>query len=740
MTRSSQFGPRDTIAGRYLVHDVKAGGMGEVYLCLDLEEGFPLALKTFQRRYFADRKIRELFHHEAATWVALENHPNIVHCIGLEILESQPFLVLEWVASSDPRGVSLRGWLKDGQLGMRQALDFTIDLCRGLAHAGRKQPGLVHRDLKPENILIADRAKITDFGLALAQAKMISSLGFPGDPIWRTGTPAYMAPEQWSGRGLDVRTDLYALGCVFFEMLAGVSPFDGASRAELGRQHMTEMPRDLPTALPEALRRIVMRCLAKDPGDRFPNAEELLAELSSLYRAHFAAEPIPLPTVPEFTAEQHANRAITFHWLGRYEDAVRDCDRALKLNPDLAPAYNYRGLAHYRLHQPEEAISDYTRAIELGPPRVEVYSNRGNAYSALGRHDLALADFSRAIELAPRSAQPLTNRGATYLELGRYAESLADLGAAIDLNPLAWEPYACRADVFCKLERTPEAFADFDRALELNPMAADVYTRRGGLNFTLGRLAEARADLERSIEINPGKPKPYIFLIGVLFTLQEIREAGRFLTMLQEHARPDERREAIRELTATWPPAVTAPEWGGRGLLLSSLGDYEAALECFDRALDLAPESHDACDNKGFTLYKMGRLAEADRWFDRSLHLNPDGVTAWSNKGNVMGRLGRFSEALACFDRALAIDPAYEPARQGRRQALQHLDRQGGTGPTATTVSSATVACARCKMRFAPPMPIGYLKDLGVDEIRVQCPACGAILLVDLQAGAARLE
>ena len=714
--------------------------MGEVYLCLDLEERFPLALKTFQRRYFADHRIRELFNREAATWVALENHPNIVHCVGLEILESQPFLVLEWVANSDPRGVSLRGWLRDGQLGMRQALDFAIDLCRGLAHAGRKQPGLVHRDLKPENILIADRAKITDFGLALAQAGTVSTFGFTGNPIWRTGTPAYMAPEQWSGRGLDARTDLYALGCVVYEMLVGTPPFEGANRDEIGRHHMSEAPRHLPASLPEELRRVVMRCLAKDPGGRFQSAEELLSEFSSFYRDHFSVEPAPLPTTHEFTAEQHANRAITYHWLGRYEDAIRDSNRALELNPELAPAFNHRGLAHYRLHHLDEAVSNYTHAIELGPPAVAVFSNRGNAYSALGSHELALADFSRAIELAPRSAQPLCNRGATFGELGRYAEALADLAAAIELDPRTWTSYACRAEVFRKLGRTAEALADLGRAIELDAMAADAYTSRGALNFVLGRLTQARTDLERSIEINPGKAKPYLFLVAVLFSLQEIREAGQYLTMLEKRARPHEIREAVAELKARLRRPVEASEWSGQGLLLSSLGDHEAALECFDRALALAPESYDACDNKGFTLYKMGRLGEADRWFDRSLQLNPDGVTAWNNKGNVMGRLGRFAEAAACFDHALAIDPAYEPARQGRRQALERLNRQGWSASKATTDPQAMLTCPRCAMRFAPPMPIEDLKDLGVDGIRVQCPSCGAILLIDLKTGVARLE
>ena len=168
MKPQPRYQPGDKIGGRYQVHQALMGGMGEVYLCLDLETIQPFALKTFQQRFLTNPKLRAAFENEVVTWVALEKHPNIVRCFAMDILDNQPFVVLAWIAGQEGKGSDLRGWLRRGPLELRTALDFCIDMCRGLIHAQEKQSGLVHRDLKPENILVAQGglAKITDVGLA----------------------------------------------------------------------------------------------------------------------------------------------------------------------------------------------------------------------------------------------------------------------------------------------------------------------------------------------------------------------------------------------------------------------------------------------------------------------------------------------------------------------------------------------------------------------------------------------
>jgi serine/threonine-protein kinase len=229
--------PGDLIGGNFLVHHVLGGGMGEVYLCLDLEQNYPFALKTLRQQFFGDPQMYENFRHEVATWVALESHPNIVRCFYMANLDNLPFMVMEWVAGAEGMGTDLQSWLRYGPLDLRLALEFMIDICNGLNHAGHQQPGIVHRDLKPANVLIAqDRvAKITDFGLAaiiqksaLAHAAGATVMSVGQSVIGANGavgTPQYMAPEQWRAASVDVRTDIYALGCMLYELLSGQPPY-----------------------------------------------------------------------------------------------------------------------------------------------------------------------------------------------------------------------------------------------------------------------------------------------------------------------------------------------------------------------------------------------------------------------------------------------------------------------------------------------------------------------------------
>ena len=209
-----RYQPGDKIGGRYKIHRVLMGGMGEVYLCRDLKTRERFALKTVKTRWRNNPKLRQAFEAEVGTWIALEKHPNIVRCFELQTLDYRPFIVLEWVTNDRNSGTDLRSWLRRGPLDLRLALDFTIDICQGLIYADQKQPGLVHRDLKPENILIGRGpvAKITDFGLAkvIQEAELVitkaestsskrqSLLSVEGV----VGTPPYMPPEQWRGERL----------------------------------------------------------------------------------------------------------------------------------------------------------------------------------------------------------------------------------------------------------------------------------------------------------------------------------------------------------------------------------------------------------------------------------------------------------------------------------------------------------------------------------------------------------
>ena len=346
MVKQPRYKKGDHIANRFRVHQALVGSMGEVYLCLDEKEFEPVALKTFQGSSSA---LADIFAQEVATWIGLEKHPNIVRCFWMEKFDNIPFMVLEWVAGDEGKGTDLRGWLRRGPLDLPLALRFTIDIVRGLQHANDKVPGIVHRDLKPDNVLVnqSRQAKITDFGLAkvIEDANLDMPPAEEGHGIPRYsnmgGTYWYMAPEQWQGLDLDFRTDVYAVGCILYELVTGEMLCQGRTVSELRAQHLAAPVPALDGNVPAELKAILAGCLAKRREDRFEQLD-LLADLTQLYQAH-SDEPLLEATAEAFTAVDYNNRGVTFGNLGQHERAMQDYDAAIRLDPTLATAYSNRG-------------------------------------------------------------------------------------------------------------------------------------------------------------------------------------------------------------------------------------------------------------------------------------------------------------------------------------------------------------------------------------------------------------
>ena len=218
----------DEIGGRYQVHKALAGGMGEVYLCLDLKETIPLALKTFQARFLASPKARELFEREAATWVKrFEKHPNVVRCFYMDTVDNTRFLFLEWRRPPGTgTGADPRDWLQSprSSLEPRRPAPWSSPSTSAalLEHAQRKAPGFVHCDVKPENVLVAQGqlAKLTDFGLAklVREGRCSPRSTGAGAPLrepWQVSSARRHAKPYMQGPGavggemlVDARTDV----------------------------------------------------------------------------------------------------------------------------------------------------------------------------------------------------------------------------------------------------------------------------------------------------------------------------------------------------------------------------------------------------------------------------------------------------------------------------------------------------------------------------------------------------
>ena len=259
------------LAGRYQILGMLGrGGMGEVYRANDLTLDQEMALKFLPPNMSSNPSMLARFHGEVR--IARQvSHPNVCRVYDIGEVDGQLFLSMEYVDGEDLGGLLRR----IGRLPADKAVEFARKLCAGLAAAHEK--GVIHRDLKPANIMIDGRGQVVimDFGLAGVAEQMV------GAEI-NAGTPGYMAPEQLAGREVTVRSDIYALGLVLFEMFTGKRPFDGKTLAEMIRLQEHSLPPSLVSVVKDldpAVERVIQRCLAPDPRNRPASALAVAAAL-----------------------------------------------------------------------------------------------------------------------------------------------------------------------------------------------------------------------------------------------------------------------------------------------------------------------------------------------------------------------------------------------------------------------------------------------------------------------------
>ncbi len=277
-----------TFGGRYqLSSRVAIGGMGEVWQATDLVIGRTVAIKILKDEYLGDPGFLERFRAEARH-AALVNHEGIANVFDYGEEEGSAFLVMELVP-----GEALSAILeRERVLSSDRVLDIVAQTAAALsaAHAA----GLVHRDIKPGNLLITpdNRVKITDFGIArIADQVPLTATGQV------MGTVQYLSPEQASGHPASPTTDIYSLGIVAYEALAGRRPFTGESQVAIAMAQINETPPELPATVSEPVRNLVYACLAKAPGDRPASAAHLARAAQSLRRGDVAAAAAAVPGI-----------------------------------------------------------------------------------------------------------------------------------------------------------------------------------------------------------------------------------------------------------------------------------------------------------------------------------------------------------------------------------------------------------------------------------------------------------
>jgi len=291
--------PETIIDGRYrVISRLGSGGMADVYLAQDQLLGREVAVKVLHHHFAEDHEFVERFRREASSAAGL-SHPNIVGIFDRGEWNGTYYIAMEYVA-----GRSLKMIVREqGAIEPVAAIDIVIQILRAARSAHRR--GVIHRDLKPHNVILDEegRVRVTDFGIARAGA---SDMTLTGSIM---GTAQYLSPEQAQGFAVSASSDLYSIGVILYELLTGAVPFEGETAVAIAFKQVSAEPRppsQLNPALPASLDAVVLRALAKDPAQRYTDADALIAALERERETlpAFAGAPAPpvgaVPVVPAY--------------------------------------------------------------------------------------------------------------------------------------------------------------------------------------------------------------------------------------------------------------------------------------------------------------------------------------------------------------------------------------------------------------------------------------------------------
>ena len=537
-----------TLSHYRILEQIGAGGMGVVYRAHDERLDRDVALKVLPPRATVGSDARKRFHKEALMLSKL-NHPNIATVHDFDTQDGTDFLVEEFID-----GLSLDVMLASGPLSAKEIINLGSQLAEGLAAA--HQHGVIHRDLKPSNVRVTPdaRLKILDFGLAVilrgkpSPTALTESLS---ETRGVAGTLPYMAPEQLLRGKLDARTDIWALGCVLYEMATGRRPFLGSEAAltDAILHDSPSAPSKVNPRIDPAVDSVIQKCLAKDPQCRYASAREIVVDLRRqpsvatspqrrpqwrrwlpalvivvLIMPHTTGGGYPAPVLPSSSSAESPDTGLVPHesylqgqkYLERWDKpanldhATRLFEEAVKSDPEFALGYSALAevdWARFRLDHDsrwvEEAEKNCRRAAELKHELPAVYVTLARVHNGRGQNNLALQEIQRALQLEPRNADALLTEATVYGSMGQQDRAENTYKRAAALRPQYWGGFYELGAFYYRNGRNAEAAAEFEHVLQMTPDNALAQATAGGVLQLLHRDAEAEQHLRSSIRLQP---------------------------------------------------------------------------------------------------------------------------------------------------------------------------------------------------------------------------------------------
>jgi WD40 repeat protein/tetratricopeptide (TPR) repeat protein len=663
--------------------------MGVVFLAEDKQLQRQVALKIPQVAIEPNPTFRQRFLTEARA-AATFRHANICPVYDVGEIDGMPYLTMAYI-----EGVTLYDHVKaTGPLSAREATALVRKLALPLAEAHRH--GIIHRDLKPSNVMLDKKngePVLMDFGLARREGRAQAHLTSHGNIL---GTPAYMAPEQAEGNitAIGPATDVYGLGAILYELLAGRPPFLG-STAKVFSQILNSPPQALTQLRPDldpALETVCLKALAKDPAQRFATMAEFAAALS----------PWSDGTQPSLSGSKRRRRRRALVALaaaaillllgsviylntnhGTVEIRLSDPAAQVELKidgEDLRLVHNGE-IIRLRVgdHRLETVSKDYEsvgESVTIKRGGKEIFrvalkpkadSRAGVAPAALqdkvsallkgGRESLArgqlpevLSAVNEALRLDSHSAQAYWLRGEAYLAQGKRPESIQEATKAIQLNPRLAEAYVLRSVAHLNSASPDQAIKDATEALRLDPKQYDAYANRGCAHADKGDCRKAIPDYDLAIAGLPGSAIHHWFrgVIHARLGNHAQAKADRDRALKLDPAQAN--RAFTFERSDVWPHLT-------RAFADRDQRRYEQMIQHCNDALKLDPSSPLAHHLRGWAYGHLGQLKEALRDIGETLRLEPAHPEAQYSRFLAYTAAKQYEQGIAAFTEVIRQNP-----------------------------------------------------------------------------------